>query len=167
MNKNHIVYMHISPNGKRYIGRTSRKAEYRWGNNGNAYKQNKEFTDDINLYGWDNIEHIIVAKGLSEDEARWLETELIRVWDSTSNEKGYNSQKGGKEIEVIDYPLLKKYIKREKYTISEVCNKINLSYSTFNWKIANGVITAEEFKQITILLNLNTEEILSLLKMGR
>ena len=47
---NFCVYMHISPNNKRYIGLTSRKPEHRW-NNGKGYKGNSYFTNAINKYG--------------------------------------------------------------------------------------------------------------------
>lgn len=94
MENNYIVYMHISPNNKRYIGLTCQKPEYRW-NNGKGYKHNSYFTRAIEKYGWDNFKHIIIAKGLTEDEAKWLEIELIREWDSINRDKGYNLTKGG------------------------------------------------------------------------
>ncbi len=91
---NYIVYMHISPSGKRYIGITCRKPEKRW-QNGHNYKNNEYFSKAIKKYGWDNFEHIIVARGLTEEEAKWLEIELIREFDSTNQEKGYNITLGG------------------------------------------------------------------------
>ena len=91
---NYTVYMHISPSNKRYIGITKLKPEYRW-NNGKGYKENQYFTNAINKYDWDNFQHIIIAKGLTEDEAKWLEVELIREWDTTNKDKGYNLTKGG------------------------------------------------------------------------
>lgn len=86
--------MHVSPNGKRYIGITCRKPKYRW-NNGNGYIGNKHFYNAILKYGWDNIEHIIVEDGLSKDEACKLEKELIKRYNTTSNDKGYNNSTGG------------------------------------------------------------------------
>ena len=91
---NYTVYMHISPSDKRYIGLTSLKPEYRW-NDGKGYKYNQYFINAINKYGWDNFQHIIIAKGLSEDEAKWLEIELIKVWDSSNRKYGYNVSLGG------------------------------------------------------------------------
>ena len=94
MSNNYTVYMHISPSGKRYIGITSMKPKYRW-NNGKAYKRNIHFTNAIEKYGWDNFQHIIIVKGLTKEEARWLEIELIREFDLTNKDKGYNISKGG------------------------------------------------------------------------
>ena len=91
---NYKVYVHISPNGKRYYGITKQKVETRW-NNGKRYKGNDYFTYAINYYNWDNFEHIVIARGLTEEEAKWLEVELIREWDTTNREYGYNITKGG------------------------------------------------------------------------
>lgn len=92
--KDYIVYMHISPSGKRYIGITSTKPKRRW-MNGNGYKNNQYFIYAIEKYGWDNFKHIIVARGLTKEEACWLEIELIKVWDTTNRGKGYNISLGG------------------------------------------------------------------------
>ena len=94
MKNNYTVYMHISPSNKRYIGITSTKIEERW-RNGKGYKHNKHFTNAINKYGWDNFEHIIIAKDLDEDVACWLEIELIKIWNSTNKKYGYNISLGG------------------------------------------------------------------------
>ena len=90
---NYTVYMHISPSNKRYIGITCQKPEQRW-KSGHGYKT-QIFGRAIEKYGWSNIEHIIVAQGLSEEEAEWLEIELIREWNTTDPDKGYNIAKGG------------------------------------------------------------------------
>ena len=94
MENNYTVYMHISPSGKRYIGITSLEPKRRW-RSGKGYPNNEHFTSAIEKYGWDNFEHIIIAKGLSEEEAKWLEIKLIREWDSVNQDKGYNISLGG------------------------------------------------------------------------
>lgn len=91
---NYKVYVHIAPNGKRYYGITKRKVEVRW-NNGKGYSNNDHFYKAINKYGWDNFDHIVIARGLTEEEAKWLEIELIREFDTTNRNKGYNITKGG------------------------------------------------------------------------
>lgn len=104
---NYKVYIHINKiNGKRYYGITGKKkVEERWGKNGKGYKfyidkegrkrGNEHFWRSICKYGWDNFEHIVIARGLTEEEARWLEIELIREFDTTNQDKGYNITKGG------------------------------------------------------------------------
>ena len=95
MDNNYTVYLHLNKiNGKRYYGITSMKPKNRW-RNGKGYYGNKHFTDAINLYGWENFEHIIVAKGLTKEEAGWIETVLIAEYDTTNPDKGYNNSLGG------------------------------------------------------------------------
>lgn len=93
--KSYTVYMHISPSNKRYIGITSLNLDKRWGKTGNGYKTQQYFYRAIEKYGWDNFQHIIIAKGLDEETAKWLEIQLIREWDTTDKNKGYNITLGG------------------------------------------------------------------------
>lgn len=90
----YTVYMHVSPNGKRYIGITSKKPEYRW-NHGDGYKTNKHFYSAISKYGWNNFTHTIVAVGLSKKEACAMEQRLISKYNTTNPENGYNNSIGG------------------------------------------------------------------------
>ena len=95
MDRNYKVYVHINKvNGKRYYGITCQKVNRRW-RNGKRYSYNQHFWNAINKYGWDNFEHIVIARGLTEEEAKWLEIELIREWDTTNKDKGYNISLGG------------------------------------------------------------------------
>ena len=54
MEQNYTVYMHICPNGKRYIGITKLKPQERWGN-GKSYKGCVLFNKAIQKYSWQNI----------------------------------------------------------------------------------------------------------------
>lgn len=94
VNSNYYVYMHISPNGKKYIGITQDYLK-RW-RNGLGYWKNKYFYNAIQKYGWDNFEHIIVAENLTQDEAEIMEIELIAKYKSNQREYGYNHAEGGK-----------------------------------------------------------------------
>lgn len=89
-----VVYMHISPKGKKYIGITSMKPEHRW-NGGKGYVKNKYFYDAILKYGWDNFQHIIIADRLPKEKACELEKALIAGCKSTDPSKGYNMSLGG------------------------------------------------------------------------
>lgn len=87
---NFIVYKHTNnQNNKVYIGITHSNPKRRW-LNGNGYKNNEHFWSAIQKYGWNNFTHEIVAENLSEKEALLLEENLIRKYDSTNQEKGYN-----------------------------------------------------------------------------
>lgn len=89
---NWVVYKHISPSGKVYIGITSNKPERRW-NNGKNYKDNTYFKHAIGKYGWGNFQHIIVCSGLSEWEAKIAEVSLIKLYKLRGI--SYNISNGG------------------------------------------------------------------------
>ena len=92
--RKYFVYRHIAPNGKMYIGITSKSDPvYRWGAGGICYKKNVHFWNAIQKFGWENFQHIIVAHGLSVDTACHLEEYLIKKYDSMNN--GYNQTSGG------------------------------------------------------------------------
>ena len=94
---NYSVYMHKNKiNNKVYIGLTSLKPELRW-KKGARYKGCIYFYNAIQKYGWDSFEHIIIKDRLSAEEASELEKYLIKEYDSTNEEKGYNLREGGKE----------------------------------------------------------------------
>lgn len=90
----YTVYKHTAPGGKVYIGLTGKKPAYRW-NNGEGYSNNSHFYRAIKLYGWENIQHEIIAEGLTLEQAAALEIELIAKYDSANPDKGYNSSTGG------------------------------------------------------------------------
>ena len=94
MERKYCVYRHTSPSGKSYIGITSRKPEKRW-NYGKGYVDNEYFYNAINKYGWRNFTHEILCTGLTEEQASWLEKELIARFDLTNRLKGYNIDCGG------------------------------------------------------------------------
>lgn len=102
----YTLYKHTAPNGKVYIGITSRKPETRW-ENGKGYKCNKHFYNAIILFGWNKIKHEVLAQNLTKEEAEKLEIETIQKYDSTNKEKGYNLRKGGSASSFSDVSLEK------------------------------------------------------------
>lgn len=88
------LYLHTTPNGKMYFGITCQKVEVRW-QNGRGYIGNDHFTKAINKYGWNNIEHLVLADNLTKEEACHYEEVLIAYFDTTNREKGYNHSSGG------------------------------------------------------------------------
>lgn len=88
------VYVHTTPNGKKYIGITSQSVKVRW-RNGKGYKYNSYFAKAIRKYGWDNIAHEVVAENLSEECAKEMEIALIRQYNATDRSLGYNISAGG------------------------------------------------------------------------
>lgn len=91
----YVVYEHISPDGKSYVGITRRSTYERWGKGGYGYKKNIHFYRAIQKYGWDNFEHIIIAENLTKEEACKMEIELIKEKNLTDYNFGYNICAGG------------------------------------------------------------------------
>ena len=89
------MYIHISPSKKRYIGITSSPVNVRW-KKGYGYKRNQHLWRAIEKYGWDNFQHRILYKNLTENEACDIEKMLIRLYNTTDPNRGYNISTGGK-----------------------------------------------------------------------
>lgn len=83
----HKIYMHIFPNGKKYVG-VCQCCEDRW-RNGLGYAYNVEMFKDIKRYGWENIEHKILIEVTDNELAYKIEKILIEELDLINN--GYNN----------------------------------------------------------------------------
>lgn len=96
MSKTWTVYVHQNKlNGKKYVGITSKpKPEHRW-NGGRGYRENPYFSAAIAKYGWDGFDHIILRSTIDEHDAKELEKELIRAWNTQDRRFGYNMTSGG------------------------------------------------------------------------
>lgn len=92
MENNYTVYMHIFPNNKVYIGITYRKPLDRWND---KYRGCPKMKRAIKKYGWENIEHKILYEHLTKEEAEQKEIELIKKYNSTNDDYGYNIANGG------------------------------------------------------------------------
>lgn len=90
----YTLYAHITPNNKRYFGITCRAVELRWGRDGYGYR-GQLFWRAIQKYGWDNIQHIVLAENLSKEWACKLEQDLIWKYQTTNRKYGYNIYEGG------------------------------------------------------------------------
>lgn len=94
--------MHTFPNGKKYVGITSKRPEVRWGANGRRYtvKCNGKYNQPrmahaILKYKWENVAHEILFEGLTKEEAEEKEIEMISFYQSNCEEFGYNIENGG------------------------------------------------------------------------
>lgn len=103
------VYIHISPNLKTYVGITSRDVSKRW-EEGKGYKSQRLFYRAIQKYGWDKFKHIIIAEGLTLEEASQMEIQWITLYKSFG--LSYNVSWGGEGI-------YKKFSEETRRKISE------------------------------------------------
>lgn len=125
---NYCVYVHTSPSGKKYVGQTGTKPEYRWGKDGNSYLQMKNgkykqpsFAYAILKYGWENFEHEIIASNLTKEEADNLEKLLIEKLNTMNSKYGYNLREGGHSSHISE---------EQKRKISETLKGNVISEST-------------------------------------
>lgn len=91
---NYIVYKHIFPNNKIYIGITCQKSYKRW-KYGSGYIGSPYIYKAIKKYGWNNIKHEILFSNLTKEEACQKEIELIAKYKSNNSQYGYNISSGG------------------------------------------------------------------------
>lgn len=89
---NFKVYIHTTPDGKRYVGITKLEPKVRW-NNGKGYST-QDFKSAIDLFGWENILHEIVGENLTKEQAWDMETFYITKYKTTDRKFGYNTIKG-------------------------------------------------------------------------
>ena len=82
MEKNYVVYQHVTPDGLYYFGQTN-NIKRRWGGNGAEYKGTALYPY-IEKYGWDNIQHIVLFRDQTKEDALWKEDFLI----TTAQEDG-------------------------------------------------------------------------------
>ena len=130
MEKNYVVYQHVTPDGMHYFGQTQ-NVEKRWSNNGAGYKGTALYPY-IEKYGWDNIQHIVLFRDQTKEDALWIEDFLI----TTAREDGVciNKQRSGLISKKEDYnknqmKYLREYnregeIKKQKQYYEENKDKI-------------------------------------------
>lgn len=93
----YTVYMHVFPDMKVYVGATGQDPRARW-KCGNGHKHQKRLYVEIAKYDWEDIQHIIIAEGLTKKEAWSVEIDTIKYWDATNPDNGYNTHVGGQTV---------------------------------------------------------------------
>ena len=94
-------------NNKVYIGQTGQNVYKRW-QNGKHYESCPYFNRAIQRYGWNNFDHIIWATGLTLEEANHLEELLIKLFDTTNPDIGYNIRSGGNNSQQSEESIKKR-----------------------------------------------------------
>ena len=92
----YLVYVHIFPNGKQYVGMT-KSAEKRWARKGSNYKYNERMYKDIQKFGWDNIQHLILHSGLSKKRAFEVSADGTSVMEEASEADASQEKKRRKK----------------------------------------------------------------------
>lgn len=91
----YTIYIHRFPNGKVYVGCTAQRLDWRFGRNGEGYKDATKIWNAIQEFGWEAVKHEVLATTESRFEASRLEQYYIDYYQSANDEYGYNTRKGG------------------------------------------------------------------------
>lgn len=106
--KKYLIYLHRNKiNGRCYVGQTGTTIQKRWGVNGIAYKKQEYFYSDIEKFGWDNFDHIILEQNLSKDEVNDREKYWIKYYHALAPQ-GYCLTSGGSDHFSFSQESLKK-----------------------------------------------------------
>ena len=77
MKNNYTVYQHVTPDNMYYFGQTN-DIKRRWECNGIHYKETALYPY-IEKFGWDNIQHIVLFKDQTRENALFIENFLIET----------------------------------------------------------------------------------------
>lgn len=91
--KTYVVYRHLFPNGKSYIGITCVKPYTRRWRAGSSYYKQPKIYNAILKYGWDKVKHEVLYENIPIEQANRIEQQMIAKYDSIKN--GYNVSTGG------------------------------------------------------------------------
>ena len=83
------IYVHTTPDGRKYVGCTSLKTYKRF-QGGCNYKNCTRFNDAIKFFGWDNIKHDILETVEDKETALKREEYYTLLWRTNEPEFGYN-----------------------------------------------------------------------------
>lgn len=99
--KPYYIYIHTCPNHYTYVG-MSQKPKQRW-NKGEGYKNNKEFYQNIQRFGWENIKHEIVA----ETNYRWIAQKIERTLITHFKKKKISFNENNIETKLLEEDRVK------------------------------------------------------------
>ena len=151
MENNYSVYQHVTPDGMYYFGQTQ-NVEKRWSNNGAGYK-GTALQPYIEKYGWENIQHIVLFRDQTKEDALWIEDFLITTAredgvcinkqrsGNISKEEGYRQRQFNKYYEENKDKIL---IKNKQYNEE---NKDKISNYLRDYREQNKDKIKEQFKQ--------------------
>lgn len=83
------IYVHTTPDGRKYVGSTSQEPNKRF-RRGCNYRNSTRFNEAIKLFGWDNIKHEILETVEDKETALKREEYYTMLWRTNEPNFGYN-----------------------------------------------------------------------------
>ena len=123
--ENYSVYIHRTPNGMNYVGISTNPIK-RW--EGLNYK-GTSLQKYIDEFGFNGLEHFIIASGLTREQAQEIENNLILMYQS-NNTFIIERRSGLVSNAIKEYQ--KEYYQKRK-------DRWEKSYQKTEWKIYNRV----------------------------
>lgn len=172
----YFVYIHTTPNNKRYIGITTLPVEKRW-KCGKGYQKNRHFYNAIQKYGWDNIDHKVFEVD-TEPEMYYLEKYLISYYQTSDWNCGYNKSMGGEggtlgcKLSDTTRQRMSDSFKGRKYS-KETIEKRNQSLSQTSYAISKKIpikvdgVLFESIKDASQYLNCRRSTLVNYVKANR
>lgn len=166
-----IVYEHISPSKKVYVGITKQKPNNRW-KKGNGYirKDNHQplIANAIKKYGWNSFEHIIIASNLTLVEANNIENSRILHYKSLGI--SYNITNGGDGWEGCKHSTesIRKISESKvgkKHSEDFIKDRINNRISNYNYVVLaikeDNILSFTTAKEASLALNIKNRNNIS------
>lgn len=135
----YTIYIHRFPNGRVYVGCTTQPLASRFGRNGEGYKGSTRIWNAIQEFGWDNIQHDVLATTHSRLEASAMEQYYICQYKSDEDAYGYNTKPGG-----LGRPLPPvKQISKEKISRAN-SDRVGMHKDGLNYRIKNSDVAEKQ-----------------------
>ena len=111
------IYVHTTPDGRKYVGSTSKENPNKRFLGGKNYRCSTRFNDAINFFGWDNIKHEILETVEDKETAIKREEYYTLLWRTNEPEFGYNIYVGHIQNEDRKKKMSEKMSERKKKPI--------------------------------------------------
>lgn len=141
------IYKHTLPDGRAYVGLTSKKPEQRW-RGGRGYEANIPFFEEIIRVGWNNIQHEILEEVATKEEGLSRESYYIKLFETNDPAKGFNKHsevtsktKRKKVFVCIETGEVFHSLKAAAKTVNRVVSAISMAATNgttcggYHWKI--------------------------------
>lgn len=162
----YTVYMHTTPDNKRYVGVTSKPAVTRW-QGGGGYASNLAFADAIKKHGWGGIKHEIISMCESHSEAIETEKQYVALYKTNDKQFGYNHTAGGEvpqdnaEFRTCFGNKLKELRIKAGLTQQEVSKAVGVyPHIVISWEKGKCVPRVDKAKALAEALGVQVDEIL-------
>lgn len=163
----YTVYMHTTPDNKRYVGVTSKPTATRW-QGGGGYASNSAFADAIKKYGWGGIKHEIISMCESHSEAIETEKQYVALYKTNDKQHGFNLTPGGEvQQDNVDFCLcfgekIKTLRKKSGITRLALAKIARVSGRTISsWEKGKYLPTVDKAARVAAALGVTIDKLMS------